>query len=194
METRKYLIAHESSGHGFGQLQDEYVEEGYEVLSPTEKEKTNFDYAWEHYGRNANVDWRNDLTTIRWAHMINDSRYASEGLGAYEGAALFGKGMYRPTENSVMHSTSNGVFNGPSREQIYKNIMKRSEEDWTFDYETFVEYDAINRPSDTRALTRGPAHEDMEDFRKHHKAPIFIGGTWRDALKSYKRSYHGPLR
>jgi hypothetical protein len=195
METRKFLVVHEACGHGFGQLRDEYIEEGFEEISPTEKEMENFDSGWEKYGRNANVDWRSDLTSIRWAHMINDNRYAGENLGAYEGAAKYGKGMYRPTENSVMHSTSNGVFNAPCREQIYKNIMKRSEgSEWTYDYEAFVEYDAINRSSNTCALTSNPTKEEMKEFRMHHKAPVFIQGTWRDALKTNKRSYTVPLR
>ena len=39
-----------------------------------------------------------------------------------------------------------GWFNAPSREAIYKQIMKLSEgPDWIYDYETFVEADAAGR-------------------------------------------------
>jgi glutathione peroxidase-family protein len=192
------VVQHEASGHGFGRLLDEYVEDGYEDTYPTQNEMDKFDKEWKEYeGRGANTDWRNDLSVIRWAHLINDPRYAGEELGAYEGAALLGKGMYRPTENSVMRNNYLGaMFNAPSREQIYKLIMKRSEgNDWTYDYETFVEFDAINRTSsDTRALKNSPSREDMEYMRSHHRAPVFINGTWRDAMKSNQQSYCGPLR
>ena len=37
-----------------------------------------------------------------------------------------------------------GGFNAPSREAIYKKIMKFSEGDaWTYDYETFVAFDGL---------------------------------------------------
>jgi hypothetical protein len=176
METRKNLVVHEACGHGFGKLRDEYFDDEYKNNYPSDEDKTAFDDGWIKYGRNANVDWRKDLTAIRWAHMINDSRYASEKLGAYEGAAAsFGKGMYRPTENSIMHSTATGEkFNAPCREQIYKNIMKQSEgSDWVYDYEKFVEYDVINRTSSTRSLVTAPTKAELEETRAHHRAPVY---------------------
>jgi thiol-disulfide isomerase/thioredoxin len=195
MERDAGVLAHEVCGHGFGQLLDEYVEGGYENISPTDEEKSDMDVEFEKYGWGANVDWRSDTETIRWARFIKDSRYAGENLGAYEGAATYGKGMYRPTENSMMRF-NNAPFNAPSREQIYKNIMKRSEgSSWTYDYEKFVEYDAINRTYNTRSgVTTAPTKADIERFRKHHRAPVYVKGTWRNMMKSNRSSYNGPLR
>ena len=71
------------------------------------------------------------MQNIRWAHFINDSRYSNEKLGAYEGAAYWPKGVYRPTEYSIMYA--GGLFNAPSREAIYKRAMKLAYGDsWTY--------------------------------------------------------------
>jgi hypothetical protein len=181
------VLVHELAGHGFGLLLDEYVESGSETTSPTEEtiEYLNEYYAYSGYG--ANVDWRNDLSTIRWSKFVNDNRYAGEGLGAYEGAATYGKGMYRPTENSMMRY-NDSPFNAPSREQIYKNIMRYSEGDaWVYDYETFVAYDAINRTSTTaRALKSVPGKTDRQNYATRHRKPELIKGSWRDYLKTHK--------
>lgn len=68
---------------------------------------------------------------------MNDSRYADEGLGIYEGAYLYVYGAYRPSDTSIMRGDSNvDAFNAPSREQIYKRVMQLSEgPDWVYDYE-----------------------------------------------------------
>jgi hypothetical protein len=189
VSTSGNVLVHELAGHGFAQLLDEYVEDGYENVSPTEDDKASFDAQWEDFSVGANVDWRNDLTTIRWARFIADSRYAGEALGAYEGAATIGLGMYRPTENSMMRY-NDSPFNAPSREQIYKQIMRYSEGDsWTYDYETFVAYDAINRnTAESRAVTYQPPVSVRKAHAQHHRAPMRIKGTWRDYMKRNKKS------
>jgi hypothetical protein len=188
VSTSINTLMHEFGGHGFAQLLDEYVESGYENVSPTEDDKESFDEQWENYSMGANVDWRSDPTTIRWAHFIADSRYASEEIGAYEGAATIGLGMYRPTENSMMRY-NDSPFNAPSREQIYKQIMRYSEGDsWTYDYETFVTYDAINRnAAETRAVTYQPPVSVRKAHAQRHRAPMRIKGNWRDYLKKNKK-------
>jgi hypothetical protein len=189
LSTSANVLVHEFCGHGFAQLLDEYVESGYENVSPTEDDKASFDAQWEDFSVGANVDWRNDLTTIRWARFIADPRYAGEALGAYEGAATIGLGMYRPTENSMMRY-NDSPFNAPSREQIYKQIMRYSEGDsWTYDYETFVAYDAINRnTAESRAVTYQPPVSVRKAHAQHHRAPMRIKGTWRDYMKRNKKS------
>ena len=55
-----------------------------------------------------------------------------------------------------------GGFNAPSREAIYKKIMMFSEGDaWTYDYETFVEFDAPARSA--AAATRVSAQSATID-------------------------------
>lgn len=187
-------LTHEAGGHGFGGLLDEYTEAKYENMALPEELKTELDNDWALYRQGANVDWRNDASTVKWSHFLNDKRYENEGLGLYEGAYLYGYGVYRPTNNSMMRYNY-GSFNAPSREEIYKRIMQRSEGDsWTYDYEEFVKYDAINRNAASRSASRTLTEAERQEYIKNHQPPTFIKGTWRDAMKNGKDKIVVPLR
>lgn len=188
MEGINTVLNHEAGGHGFAKLMDEYVEIGYENLTFPEYDKEILDFRWANWGWGANVDWRNDRNTVKWSRFLNDSRYANEGLGLFEGSYLYGYGAYRSTENSMMRY-NDSPFNAPSREQIYKCIMQQSEgESWTYDYEKFVEYDAINRnTTTTRALKTQPSEAVRKEWQKRHRPPVFVKGTWRDAMKKHQQ-------
>ena len=164
-----------------GRLLDEYVEDGNEYQTLPDTEREIMDDAWNKYKWGANVDWRNSTENVKWAHLLNDTRYAGENLGLYEGSYLYGKGAYRPTENSMMRY-NDSPFNAPSRERIYQVIMELSEgEDWIYSYEDFVAYDAINRNYATsRALTAPSSESVRKNWKKHHRTPIFIKGSWKD--------------
>lgn len=176
------VLNHEVCGHGLGRLMDEYVEGGYENLTLPASERDIMDEEWSTYKWGANVDWRSNANEVRWAHFLNDSRYAGEGLGLYEGAYLYGKGAYRPTENSMMRY-NDSPFNAPSRERIYQVIMELSEgEDWVYNYEDFVAYDIVNRNYATsRALTAPSSDSARELWKKKHRAPVIVKGGWKDA-------------
>ena len=187
------VLIHEIGGHGFANLLDEYVESGLENSTLSQDEATLLDNLWKNYSWGANVDWRNDASTVKWTHFLNDSRYAGEGLGLYEGAYLYGYGAYRPTENSMMRY-NDSPFNAPSREQIYKRIMQRSEgEDWKYNYEEFVKYDAINRNAESRSAVKSLTDTERREYTKNHRPPTIIKGTWRDAMK-VKSQIVFPLR
>ena len=146
------VLNHEVGGHGFANLLDEYVEkEG----SFTDTGK--LDNWYDSYGWGANVDWRSDPSTVRWSRFLSDERYSAEGLGVYEGAYLYPYGVYRSTENSMMrneYQNTGKAFNAPSREQIYKTIMKYSEgDDWVYDYEAFVAADEAGRSQAAAAFS-----------------------------------------
>jgi hypothetical protein len=110
---------------------------------------------------------------------LNDSRYQYEGLGAYEGGLTYWSGVWRPTENSIMRYNTGG-FNAPSREAIYYRIHKLAYGDeWEYDYEEFVEWDAKNRKTEASA-TRAPYRiEKPKDF-KPTAPPVVINKNWRD--------------
>ena len=175
------ILLHETGGHGFANLLDEYVEEGYDFLTLPEEGRTYLDNAWEQWGYGANVDWRNDASTVKWAHFLSDERYNGESLGLYEGSYLYGNGAYRPTENSIMReSTKSNMFNAPSREQIYKRVMRLSEgSGWVYDYEEFVKFDENSRTGVYRTATKSFSPERLKD----HQPPTIIEGSWRDELK-----------
>lgn len=181
------VINHEGGGHGLAFLLDEYVEDGNENLSPDDAAKADLDNLAAQYGAGANVDYHSNPAEVKWARFINDNRYADEGIGVYEGSWLYGKGAYRPTENSMMRYNDCG-FNAPSREAIYKRVMKLSEGDsWSYDYETFVSFDAPARQaySQSRARAR-QADGEAQQKRIESRPPTIYKGTWRDAGKCEK--------
>ena len=177
------VLNHEVGGHGFAKLMDEYVESIYEDLTLPSEEREAMDFQWQDWGWGANVDWRSDDNAIKWTHFLHDDLYRNE-VGIYEGAYLYGYGAYRPTMNSMMRYNDT-PFNAPSREQIYKCIMQQSEgESWTYNYEDFVRYDAINRNNaTTRSLKTIPSKEVRDEWKKRHRPPVFVKGIWRDVVK-----------
>lgn len=139
-------LRHEGCGHGFGKLADEYFYTSQGTI-PTEMIAQLKQWKGFAYGFYENVDLTSDPNTIVWSRFIADSRYSGK-VGVYEGGYTYPYGVYRPTENSIMRYNTGG-FNAPSREAIYKKIMKFSEGDaWTYDYETFVAFDAPARSAE----------------------------------------------
>ena len=152
-------LRHEGCGHGFGKLADEYF---YTSNGRIQEEDMSQLRQWQSfaYGFYENVDLTNDPNTVLWSKFISDSRY-SGNVGVFEGGYTYPYGVYRPTENSIMRYNTGG-FNAPSREAIYKKIMMFSEGDaWTYDYETFVEFDAPARSA--AAATRVSAQSATID-------------------------------
>ena len=146
-------LRHEGCGHGFGKLADEYFYTSQGRISEDEISQL---WQWQSYayGFYENVDLTSDPTSVLWSRFISDSRY-SDKVGVYEGGYTYPNGVYRPTEYSIMRYNTGG-FNAPSREAIYKKIMKFSEGDvWTYDYESFVAFDAPARSA--AAATRAAA-------------------------------------
>lgn len=145
------VIHHEVIGHAFARFADEYWYDQEATMPDSEREvlKDSHSKGWW-----LNVDMTNNLDEIRWSHFIRDERYSNEGVGAFEGAFLCAYNIYRATETSIMQYNIGG-FNAPQREVIYKRIMKQAYgDDWQYDYEKFVEYDAINRSSVPKFLRR----------------------------------------
>ena len=146
-------LRHEGCGHGFGKLADEYF---YDSMGRIPDDEVSELKKWKGfaYGFHENVDLTSDPNTILWSKFISDSRYSGK-VGVHEGGYTYPYGVYRPTHNSIMRYNTGG-FTAPSREAIYKKIMKFSEGDaWTYDYETFVAFDAPARSA--KAVTRAAA-------------------------------------
>lgn len=82
--------------------------------------------------------------SVPWSHFMEDERYADDGLGIYDAGIPYQE-IYTATEENIMNRKSK-EFNAPSREAIYYRVHKLAYgPDWEYDYEKFVEYDAINR-------------------------------------------------
>ncbi len=188
MDVIDNTLIHEVGGHGFAKLADEYVEPGYEFVTIPQDEKDLLDiYDTLEWGWFCNVDYNSTKSTINWSRFLNDSRYANDGLGIYEGAYTYGLGVYRPSENSMMRYNISW-FNAPSREAIYKAIMTLSEgEGWTYNYEDFVKYDAKNL-STSAATSRSSAmkqtRKQVQEIREKHREPVMFRGSLRDAARN----------
>jgi hypothetical protein len=186
------VLNHEGGGHGIGRLLDEYVEDNANSV-PTAEIKNELEKVWTDFGRGANIDLHADVTQTRWSRLAADSRYAAEKLGAYEGAGTFGREVYRPTQNSMMRY-NDIPFNAPSREAIYRYVMQESEgPDWEYDYETFVAFDKLGRQQFADALrvaaSRGSDGQNGQTKlgeQVRPLPPVFVEGTWKDALNKQK--------
>lgn len=156
-------MRHEAGGHGFAKLADEY---SYSGTIPS-SEISSYQWWYNAIGHGANVDVTNDPVKIHWSHFLSDSRYTGQ-VGVYQGALTYQYGAYRPTDESIMRHNIGG-YNAPSREAIYKRIMRLSEGDsWEYDYETFVAYDAVNRSNTSQAYYR----EELRDFDERTFIPL----------------------
>ena len=132
------VLRHETCGHGFAFLDDEYVTTEGTVPQSFIDQRTN---SYNKYGWYANVDFTNDPKKVKWSAFLADDRYKDE-VGIFEGGGTYGKGVYRPSQDSMMRYDDE-YFNAPSRWAIYKRIMELSGEIASF--EKFLEYDAVNR-------------------------------------------------
>lgn len=176
--TFAQLLHHEACGHGFAKLADEYAYEDMETASSSyvsEIQAQQNSWGWWK-----NVDFTSDTSTIRWNYFINDSRYANEGLGAFEGGLTYWNGVWRPTENSIMRYNTGG-FNAPSREAIYYRIHKLAYgDDWQYNYEDFVKYDEINRKTTSASSSVKSIQGIPKEYKPLH-APIVKKMSWREA-------------
>ena len=147
-DSRRLLLNHEANGHGFTKLADEYVIENSGIYP--EEDGIIVGGAYFPMGFYANIQFGLNPTSSRWARFLNDERYKNDGLGMFEGGYTYERGVWRPSQNSIMgHPQAEGEgsrFNAPSREAAYIRIHKLAYgSSWQYDYEEFVKYDAINR-------------------------------------------------
>ena len=177
-ETFAQLLHHEANGHGFSKLADEYAYENMGAIpeaevTATRDQQTNWGW-WK------NVDFTSDPEQVRWSYFLEDTRYADEGLGVFEGGLTYWNGVWRSTENSIMRYNTGG-FNAPSREAIYYRIHKLAYGDaWEYDYEEFVKYDAINRASSASAPQKSRRNY-VEKPLEPTAAPVVVRKSWREA-------------
>ena len=176
-ETFAQLLHHEACGHGFAKLADEYA---YEDMGTVPG-----DYAAQtaqqqnEWGWWKNVDFTNDPSQVRWSYFLSDERYQYDGLGCFEGGLTYWSGVWRPTENSIMRYNIGG-FNAPSREAIWYRIHKLAYGDsWEYDYEDFVEYDAVNRASSASAPQKSRGNYVERRFEPT-TPPVIVNKSWRD--------------
>lgn len=178
------VAVHESGGHGFGKLKDEY---SYEEMGAAPEEVISDVEAMHELGWFINTSTTSDPELVPWARFLKDDRYKSSDGNGYpltvlEGADTYIKNLWRPTEESMMNSNTSG-FNAPSREAIYKRVMQLTYgSPWQYDYEEFVKFDQAHLPVNSTS-TRTPLRDeepfkmiDQEEVKKlpRFHRPVFV--------------------
>lgn len=175
-EGLRLVLLHEAGGHGFAKLDDEYSY-GATITETQIVDKYENPFAGGWY---KNTDVTNDPARIKWSLFLQDARYAAEGLGIFEGGGTYAHGVWRPTEDSIMNSTS-GVFNAPSRYAIWYRIGKLAfGDDWNGTYEDFVSYDAVNRTP--TAAQRRQKRNCVEKQLPPLAPPVIVANRWGEKL------------
>lgn len=142
------LIHHEAGGHGFGLFADEYVYFDEEI--PAENMQTVQKWQKFSLGFYSNVDFTDDLTQIAWKDFIGRPNYSY--VGAYEGAYMYGHGIWRPEYNTCMDRNI-PYFSAPCRWFIVNRIMKLAGVSFTFS--DFMSRDNVTPPAVTRSSVPG---------------------------------------
>ncbi len=171
----RQVLNHEANGHGFAKLDDEYA---YEYMGAFPDEAVPFYETQESWGWWKNTDNTNDEYMIKWAHFLQDERYKYDGLGIFEGGSTYWTNIWRPTEYSIMRYNTGG-FNAPSREAIYYRIHKLAYgADWVYDYEDFVEYDAVNRKTAASAANYVEKPQNFTPLAR----PVVVNKSWDEVM------------
>lgn len=137
----KLALIHETIGHGFAKMGDEYVMSGYNNVSPGTKDISDLRYAHRWY-YDLNITYSKDPQECPWKDFLSDERYAGENIGFFEGVGYFGRGAYRPTQTNMMNTTwgAKMEFSAPQRKIIFDRVIRRGEGRIPT-YEEFVAFD-----------------------------------------------------
>ena len=166
----KSTVLHESVGHGFGLLADEYINylsDDWQEISDSKKNRLKLDH---EKGLSLNVSLTDDPTSVYWSHLIGHSRYPS--VGVYEGGYYYASGVWRSEYESVMRSSRDYLyFNAISRELLVKRILELSGEGYSF--EKFLQMDSDEGRPGKGASVRLPFSIERNGWVHH--PPVMLG-------------------
>ena len=174
-----FTLTHEC-GHGFAKLADEYISYPNKTIpqdSANSLKRTDHPKGWRK-----NIDVTDNPSEILWGKFLSDPRYASDDIGIFEGGWTYGRGVYRPSDDSMMRAHFMGYgFNAAAREAIYYRIHKLAfGDEWQYDYEKFVEYDLKNIGASRKEHSANHYINCVE--RPTHNPPVIHNHTWREAV------------
>jgi hypothetical protein len=165
------IVVHEAGGHGFSKVLDEYIYYPDEMIPSEYKESIIYH---KELGWYENVDFYSDISQTSWKGFVDHPKYSM--VGTFEGAYMYGKGIWRPEYNSCMNN-SIPYFNAPTRWAQVRRIMHLAGFDYSF--ERFLqEYLIPKYPAETRSKT--------EDFRP--LAPPVTGKLDPDRIRRIKQN------
>ena len=111
---------YQAGGVSFARLYDESAWIGSEM---SEIGKAQLRELQEKYDMYLNIDFTPLRSAILWKDFLTIPKYVAAGVGAYEGAAGYSYGVWRPEHSSCMRDWRE-YFNAPSRWAIVKRIKK----------------------------------------------------------------------
>ena len=160
----KEVVTHEIGGHGFSKVFDEYVYNPNERIPNLEKNRI---IEFKEYGWGENVDFYSDILQTTWKGFANLPKYNM--VSTFEGAYVYGKGIWRPEYNSCM---ANNVqyYNAPTRWAIVRRIMQLA--GFNYSFSQFLQDDRVPAyPTTTRSDSKHfmplapPIIKDMRENR-----------------------------
>ncbi|MDR1380720.1 MAG: hypothetical protein LBJ47_04490 [Tannerella sp.] len=160
------VVIHEAGGHGFAKLMDEYVYYRDETIPDEEKQEY---IRFKAYGWCENIDFHDDISLTSWRSFANMSKY--DMVSTFEGASMYGKGIWRPEYNSCMNNNV-AYYNAPGRWAQVRRLKRLAGFDYTFS--DFLRDDAVPEyPSEVRSAPADftplapPVIMKMKDFRRN---------------------------
>ena len=139
----KNVLVHETGGHGFAKLADEYIYYTKEELPDDDRNKIIDLKKLNWYD---NIDLSGDITQTSWKGFANLPKYSM--VGTFEGSYTYGKGIWRPEFNSCMNDNVL-YFNAPSRWAQVKRIKRLAGINYSFSQ--FLQDDVVPEyPATTR--------------------------------------------
>ncbi|MBB5119525.1 hypothetical protein GO002_01365 [Streptomyces eurocidicus] len=109
-------VAVHETGHSLGKLADEYQYDEYGTYTGAEP--------WEVNISKLPAD-EQAAQRKKWYRWLGETSPDGGAVGAYEGGGYYPKGLYRPTENSVMR-TLGREFNLPGREAMIAGFHRHA--------------------------------------------------------------------
>ncbi|MCM1178485.1 MAG: M64 family metallo-endopeptidase [Clostridium sp.] len=122
------VVVHEGGGHGFGRLVDEYRYQDAAIPETDKSMVADWRSVDPYYAYN--ISFSNNASEAHWGGYIGRSGY--DAVGFYEGAMLYGRGVWRPEYVSCMED-NRMYYNAPSREAITRRIFKAAGKTFTMD-------------------------------------------------------------
>lgn len=157
---------HETAGHAFGLLGDEYSTSGFDPGQPFEipdYEATRLRNE-QKKGWYLNLSLTSDPKSVYWAHLIGHPRYPY--VGVLQGGYYYAFGVWRSESYSLMEESADFYFNTICRELIVRRIMALTGEEYTFD--KFLAKDSDkDRPNLSNSRS-----QRTKDQERRHQPPI----------------------
>lgn len=158
----EYLIIHESLGHSFGKLADEYASYGGSIpeggaYGTVQSLNDRANYGWWQ-----NIDFTDDPSKVYWKHLLGRGY---DDVSIIEGGHYYPEGVWRSSDNSLMRNNNVSYFNTVSREILVRKIHKLAGK--TYSLEDFITKD--------QAAARGAAPVQIAvPPISYHRSPILI--------------------